>query len=649
MTLSFFRRHRKWFMVLMFLSLFGIVIFGWWHSVEEKLSMWMGSHPAMQKVGTIAGRPVRENELQEFFFEMKAAGEASQLMGMTLASKATAPEARIRLYMNTLGATAWPILASTLSREKPDRLTLMTWLALYEEGRQQGFDASPGQVDARLRDLEDLGLAPEALDQIIARAAGGQKSRFLDALRKDMTLRAYINWLSEDLAGAVEPEMRREFARLDERLKVRLAVLKAADALPEIKDVPEEGLVQQFEKHKKFLAGQGPEGYGYRIPDRVKLEYLAADAAAFEDQAKAKVTDTNIKNYYDTHKDTEFPVKEETPAAGKDAKPEESKPPEKKVRPLEEVRGEILKTLLRQEAAALARERLHSNAAEIRSLKKGEDLRIWADGKLVRYEPAQASLSAEELAQLKGIGRSTRGNEQMPNAAVLVTGLVPPNKAKIGVMEISDVFADPDGNAYAFRVTAIEPNHEPAALADVREKVLADVREAKAFALVRERAKTLLDAAAAKGLEAAAKDAKLKPCAESDWFAREKMVRLGNQSFAVPAVLPEIGINRLVVTECFRMAADGRQRTLVTLAEAREVVLVELVGRKEPREAAYQRDRAMLADRVGRQVAEIALRQALDLGSIQRRMAVICEVTGETRRPADGQEEPVDDGAPDAL
>ncbi|MCX5672301.1 MAG: hypothetical protein NTU94_13365, partial [Planctomycetota bacterium] len=328
---------------------------------------------------------------------------------------------------------------------------------------------------------------------------------------------------------------------------------------------------------------------------------------------------------------------------GKDAKPEESKPPEKKVRPFEEVRGEILKTLLRKEAAGLARERLHSNAAEIRSLKKGEDLRIWADGKLVRYEPAKDSMTAEELAQLKGIGRSTRGNEQMPNVAVLVTGLVPPNKAKIGVMEISDVFADPDGNAYAFRVTAIEPNHEPAALKDVREKVLADVREAKAFALVRERAKTLLDAAAAKGLEAAAKDAKLKPPAESDWFAREKMVRLGNQSFAVPAVLPEIGVNRLVVTECFRMAADGRQRTLVTLAESREVVLVEMVGRKEPREAAYQRDRAMLADRVGRQVAEIALRQALDLGSIQRRMAVICEVTDQPRRPAGGQEEPIDD------
>jgi hypothetical protein len=80
---------------------------------------------------------------------------------------------------------------------------------------------------------------------------------------------------------------------------------------------------------------------------------------------------------------------------------------------------------------------------------------------------------------------------------------------------------------------------------------------------------------------------------------------------------------------------------MVTLAEEREVVLAELVGRKEPREAAYQRDREVLADRVGRQVAEIALRQAIDLGSIQRRMAVVCEVTGETR--GGRTSEPVED------
>jgi hypothetical protein len=664
MTLSFFRRHRKWFMVLMFLSLFGILIFGWWHNVEEKISMWLGSHPTMQRVGTIAGKMVRENEVQQFFAEVKAAGEASQIMAMALGEKAAAPDARMRLYVNTVGATAWSILASTVNREKPDRLTLMTWLALYQEARQQGFDASPAQIDARLRALEELGLAPDLLKQIVGRTAAGQKAWLLEAMRKDMTLRTYINWLSEVLAGAVEPEMRREFARLDERLKVRLEVLKAADALPEIKDVPGELLAQQFQKYKAFLPGQSPEGYGYRIPDRVTIEYLAADAAAFEDQARPKVADADIANYYESHKD-EFVVKEEKPAAAekpekgakgqagdkgdKPEKKDEAAPPETKYRPLQEVRAEIAKTLLRKEAAGLARERLNSNAAEIRALKKAPDLRIWADGKLVRYEAVKDFKTSEEIAQIKGLGQATRGKEPMPAAAVLVAGLVPAAKVKLAVMEISDVYTDPDGNAYVFRVTSTEPNHEPADLKDARDRVLADVRGAKAFDLVRERAKALLDAAAAKGLEAAAKDAKLKPPAESDWFAREKTIRFSMQVFTLPATLPEVGANRLVVAECFRMAADGRQRTMVTLAEEREVVLAELVGRKEPREAAYQRDRPVLADRVGRQVAEIALRQAIDLGSIQRRMKVVCELTGELRRPRGGEDEPPDDGARDEL
>jgi hypothetical protein len=650
MTLSFFRRHRKWFMVLMFLSLFGILIFGWWHSVEEKLSMWWGSHPTTQKVGTINGKPVREGEVREFFGELRAAGEASQQIAMLLESRATTPEARQRLYANTMGATAWPIVTPTADREKTDRLTIMTWLALYEEARERGFVTSQAEVDARFAALAELGLSPEVLKSIVRRVAGGQRSRLDDAMRKDMALRSYINYLGEDLSVVVEPEMRREFVRMDERLKVRLEVIKAADLLPEVKDPAEAVLRQQFDKYKKFLAGQSPEGFGYRIPDRVQIEYLEASASVFEDAARTQVTDADVRAYYDANKDTEFLVKEEKASADKEKdkdkkeqQTEEAKRPEKKVRPFEEVRGEIRKTLIRRKAAALASERLNGNAAEIRSVKKPPDLRIWADGKQVRYAAIEGFKSAEQLAEIKGIGQAMRGSDRLPAYAVQVKGLAPAGKERLGEMEISDVFTDPDGNAYVMRVTGIEPNHEPSSLQEVRDKVVADVRQVTAMQLARERGTALMDAAAAKGLEAAAKDLKLKPTVESDWFPREYTVPYGGRWVTLPATLPEVGSNRMVVAECFRMAADGRQRAMVTLAEQREVVVVELVGRKMPREAAYERLRPLLATRVGQQVAGIVLRQALDLGSIQRRNAVVCDVTDEIRGRGRTQEPESDD------
>jgi hypothetical protein len=634
MTLSFFRRHRKAFMVLMFLSLFGILMFGWWQAVETKLSIWFGSHPSQQKVGSIAGQPVKEGQLQEFGWGLRAAGEASQWLAMSLESKATTPDAKQRLYANTLGATAWPLLAPAAGREKPDRLTVMTWIALYDEAKQKGFESSPAQVDARLRALEELGLTPQMLSQIVSRVAGGQRPRLLEAMRKDMTIRTYVNWLVEDLSGAAEPELRREFARMDERVKVRLEVLRAADYLSEVKEVPEKDLQEQFQKYKKSLPGEGPDGYGYRIPDRVAVEYLVAGAAAFEDAVKAKVTDAEIKDYYESRKDAEFVVKDEKPAA---EKKEEAKPPEKKYRPLDEVREEIRKTLVRNAAAAMAAELLHANAAEIRALKTPPDLRIWADGTRVRFEAIKDFKTAAQLEEIKGFGSAMRGsnNERLASTAVQVAGLVPANKARLAVNEIGDVYTDADGNAYVCRATAIEPNHEASGLNEVRDRVLADVRQAKAFDLAREKGKALMDEAAGKGLEAAAKDAKLKAPVETDWFPREHILPYGGQFLSMPATLPEIGPNRLVVTECFRMAGEGRQRAMVTLADKREVVVVELVGRKEPREVAYERMRPLLAEMVGRRVAETALRQALEPAAIQRRMAVVLDVPEERRAPAE--------------
>ncbi|MBE3070739.1 MAG: hypothetical protein IMZ66_10940 [Planctomycetes bacterium] len=680
MTLAFFRRHRKWFMVLMFGALISMVFFGSW-SYMGKLREWFGVGGPRQVVGTIDGEKVRESQRREFEYVLRLAGEASRAFAMVLEPAAKTPEARQQLYGYTVGMTAWPLLASTVKGERPDRLTVLTWMALYEEAQRYGFDASTIEVEGRLEGLAEMGLTPQILNRFLEGRKGVQRELLVEGMRKDMALRAYINWLSETLGAPVEAELRREFAQMDERIKVRLAVLKAEDALADVADVPDDVLQEQFGKYKRFLVGQSPEGYGYRIADKVAIEYLVADPAGFEAEAAPKVTDEAIRAYYDARKDPDFLVVEKTPEEPKapaeekkdvpaegakgepgtegaqpaDAqekapekvaeKPAEKTPevkaPEKKFRPFEEVREEIRKTLLRREASVLARERLNADVAEIRPMKPAPKLGIWADGKQVRYVAVPGRHTAEGIAKLEAIGQATRGKESLADYALGVVGLMPAEKAKIGVMEISDVCLGPDGEAYAFRVTAIEPNHEPGDLKEVRDKVLADVRLAKAFGIVRDRGKELLESAAAKGLESAAKDAKIKTV-ESDFFPREIVLPYGSRWLSMPSSLPEIGTSRPVVSECFRMAAEGRQRALVTLAERRMVVVAELVDHKAPREAGYQRMRPLLVQKVAQQLGDGALRQALDMGAIQRRMIVLAEAEVEGASAQRQGEEPAE-------
>ena len=703
MTLAFFRRHHKMFMVLMFAALIGMLFFGSWSYMGPKLAYWFGRGPGSLVVGTIGGQDIRDREAREFFNEMSIAGRASETWAMMLEPRVTAPEARVRAYRYTVGATLWPIVRESLAGDRRPAKDVLVWMALYREARAAGFDASVAQAQERVKGVVDLGLPQESMDRMIRELAGGSRDLFLRALRTDMTLRAYVEYLAEILGGAVTPEARREFVKMDDRIQVRLAVLKADEFLSQVKDVPEAEVKQQFEKYKQYLPGKGPDGYGYRIPDRVSVEYLVAEPKAFEDQAKAKVADADVERYYENHKDPEFLVKEDRPeAAGKPAAPQtpaasekpapakapepapakvspagakgeagpqgpvtpaalpaEAKPaaasvaapaapaapaqeaaapaapavpaaqaPEKKFRPLQEVQDEIRKRLVQEQAAAMARELLLTSVAEIRPMKKPPDLGIWADGTRIRFVPPTGLLTAAQLAALPGIGKALRGQEAFPETALALSELIGPDKAKLACMETSEPIAGQDGEAFAFRVTAFQANHEPASLEEVKDQVIADLKRAKAFEIAREQGRQLLDQAGKKGLKDAADALKVKT-ADSEWVSQERFISFGGQVMAIPASLPEVGADRAVVSECFRMALESKKLTLVSLAEEKRVVVAELLGRKPPREALFERLRPALVDQVRRELGGKGFREAINMASIERRMGVAMKVADD--------------------
>jgi hypothetical protein len=650
MTLAFFRRHRKWFMILMILGVISMVFFQSWDYLP-KLMEWLGAGPGSEPVGSIAGRQVTHNEVVDFYQKVSLAGEASQWWAVVLDEEIKDPAARVKLYRLTMGATAWPVLIQALAGEKPKLSTIMTWLALYDEARARGFEMSDAAVAARLKGLEELGLGADAVNRLVQRA-GGNRDHLFAALRTDMTVRLYIDWLRDTLSASVGPEVRREFTKTDDRIQVRLAVLKAAAFLSEVKEVPEAALNEQFTKYRAFLAGQGSEGYGYRIPDKVAIEYLVADPKAFEPQAAAKITDADIQKYYDVHKASEYLVPSPPKA---DEKKAEEKPAEKKFRPLSEVRDEVRQAVIREEASALALERLHTVVAEFRRIRTPPPIDRWADGAFVRHVSAAGLRTQAELADLSGIGKAARGKTAMAGngkaardqttmaeEAMALPQLVGQAKAKIGVGELSEPMAGPDGKAYAFRVTHFEKNHEPAAIQEVRDQVLADVRRQEALNLARQEGRKLFDLAATKGLEEAAKAEKVG-VVTSGWVPQERIIPIpyAGQFLTIPSALPEIGANRQVISECFRMLAEEKRLAMVTVAEQEMVVVAELAGHRGPREALWQTMRPMLADMVSMRLGGEALRQVINLDAVRQRMAIILDVEDEFRMPrgARGYEE----------
>ena len=199
----------------------------------------------------------------------------------------------------------------------------------------------------------------------------------------------------------------------------------------------------------------------------------------------------------------------------------------------------------------------------------------------------------------------------------------------------SEVFTDPAGRMYACRVTAFEANHEPPSVQEVRDAVVKDLRLEAAGEAAEASAKKLLEAAGEKGLEAAAKKAGVA-VEETDWFPRERFIPGGRagRSFTFPPSLPVVGSSPPVVAECFRLEPGGQERSLVTLARERWAVVLELVGRKPPREPLYQAIRPLLAQEVGVELTSSARSDLLDEEAVRRRLRVIWAPPEAERAPA---------------
>jgi hypothetical protein len=121
----------------------------------------------------------------------------------------------------------------------------------------------------------------------------------------------------------------------------------------------------------------------------------------------------------------------------------------------------------------------------------------------------------------------------------------------------------------------------------------------------------------------------------SGWVPQERIIPIpyAGQFLTIPSTLPEIGSNRQVLSECFRMLVEEKRLAMVTVAEQEMVVVAELAGHKGPREALWLEMRPMLTDMVSMRLGGEALRQVLSLDAVRERMAIVLVVEDEFRMP----------------
>lgn len=445
-----------------------------------------------------------------------------------------------------------------------ENFTVRHWLMCSKEAERAGIAVSSQDVNEVLNrqegfltqlgagDLADVRKQLRASQSELQQAVGRQLAINQNFQRVELT------------ALPSEPQVRHYVKATEDKISIGYAALDAEKFVDPADPVTPEELQTQFEKYKDVTAADGPDGFGYKHPDRVRLQYVSATISKIESQVE--VSEEEVKNYWKSNQSkftktiqVDEPV---TPASAPAGSQPASQPATTKVsktvpKTFTESRDEITRTLKTNKATRLARQAMTRLAEELarpwnegksdpetgyRPIPKGIDdpayLRSLAAQVGARFgitlDHQEVGLStAEDIAADPILGRAdTPGDADEPlklsDFALRVPGLYKPKKddesslrlqlfqtpqIPLTIAGFGGFEQGPDGRLrmkpgepttiILFRVIEARESQIPAVIDEVVQRVERDVRLQKAYARMETVANELCAVASRLGLDTA--------------------------------------------------------------------------------------------------------------------------------------------------
>ena len=159
------------------------------------------------------------------------------------------------------------------------------WILLKLAAQHAGFIGGPGDGDRQLQ-VQAADYAPSqqvSADELYTRlvqrlgSTARDSNMSLDEAKQALANLEGISRLLHEYTGAALPSdnrVRHLVNQFEDRVNVGFVFVDAADHIADEPEPTEAALLEQFEKYREVAPGAGEQGFGYRLPDRVKVEYL---------------------------------------------------------------------------------------------------------------------------------------------------------------------------------------------------------------------------------------------------------------------------------------------------------------------------------------------------------------------------------------
>lgn len=311
---KFFRRYQKSFIIfggviLMFVFTIGDSLTGWLGRNQEN----QGGRQASDVAVTWDGGSLTEGELDtlvqkrlmvhRFVTQVRGVGyQLAESKGLEQFQRPVVPVGGV--------GEDW-------TRNHLEADVLQDYI-LAQKGEEMGIRVTDAAVKKYISELGFGQLGGDEVQGIISNLMPGSAATgiIFDALRHELTAAAVqqvygAGFTANGLLAAELPVDRWEqWRQVNDRLAIEAAAIDPSSSLIDVKDPTDDELREYYEKYKnniqfprEVLGVQlTPPAPGFRVPRKIRVQYLRANFNEFVDRFAAEVTDEEIAEYYEENK-----------------------------------------------------------------------------------------------------------------------------------------------------------------------------------------------------------------------------------------------------------------------------------------------------------------------------------------------------------
>ncbi len=307
----YFRKHQKAFLavaavIAMFVFVVGDAIFGYIGQSRDTsnpraiVAEWKGGSLNVQE---LTGLTQRRYFLSEFLNRLRMTGAQRILEEGGTPMMPSVPD--------------FVLPEGTSSRDV--QVGVVTTRILADQAKKAGMVVSDGMINQYLKETSFKRVSDQEMMSLLAGLQQGDprllEEQLFSGLRELLLGNAYFGSFTSNVRNVLPEQRWEDWRHINERISLQAIPLAVSDFVAEVPEPNEAQLRDFYEQYKDNVPGMvhlvlgtqlpAPDP-GFKVPRRVKLNYILGDVNSWRDKYRDSITEEQIADYYERNKRSLF-------------------------------------------------------------------------------------------------------------------------------------------------------------------------------------------------------------------------------------------------------------------------------------------------------------------------------------------------------